>query len=80
MIIDDKTREACAVMELNNRIKTSTCGLDCGARCLLKVQIEGEVVQKITTYFFIGLFRLHGSGFILFPDDLWKYLYTEFPG
>ncbi len=36
-------------MEPKERISISTCGLDCGARCLLKVQVAGGVVEKITT-------------------------------
>jgi len=32
-----------------DRIITSACSFDCGARCLLQVQVAGRVVQKITT-------------------------------
>jgi anaerobic dimethyl sulfoxide reductase subunit A len=33
----------------SNRIVTSTCSFDCGARCLLQVHIAEGVVHKITT-------------------------------
>jgi anaerobic dimethyl sulfoxide reductase subunit A len=36
-------------MEPKERISSSTCGLDCGARCLLKVQVAAGVVERITT-------------------------------
>ncbi|MBI5605670.1 MAG: molybdopterin-dependent oxidoreductase [Deltaproteobacteria bacterium] len=36
-------------MENKDRTYTSTCGLDCGSRCLLKVFVENGVVRKITT-------------------------------
>ncbi len=36
-------------MENKNHTYTSTCGLDCGSRCLLKVQVEGGQVKRITT-------------------------------
>ena len=36
-------------MEIKDRTYISTCGLDCGSRCLLKVQVEGGKVKKITT-------------------------------
>jgi DmsA/YnfE family anaerobic dimethyl sulfoxide reductase A subunit len=36
-------------MESKDRVFISTCGLDCGSRCLLKVGVEEGVVQKITT-------------------------------
>ncbi len=36
-------------MENKDRTYISTCGLDCGSRCLLKVQVEGGKVKKITT-------------------------------
>ena len=37
------------MMEIKEGVHTSTCGLDCGSRCLLKILVEGGVVQKITT-------------------------------
>jgi anaerobic selenocysteine-containing dehydrogenase len=36
-------------MENTNRTYISSCGLDCGSRCLLKVQVAGGQVSKITT-------------------------------
>jgi anaerobic dimethyl sulfoxide reductase subunit A len=41
--------ERCKIMEHKDHIITSTCGVDCGARCLLKVQVAGGVVQRIAT-------------------------------
>ncbi|MEW6266893.1 MAG: molybdopterin-dependent oxidoreductase [Thermodesulfobacteriota bacterium] len=35
--------------ETKNGIVISTCGLDCGARCILKVRVEEGKVQSITT-------------------------------
>jgi anaerobic dimethyl sulfoxide reductase subunit A len=37
------------MMENKEGTYISTCGLDCGSRCLLKVQVEGGKVKKITT-------------------------------
>jgi anaerobic dimethyl sulfoxide reductase subunit A len=34
--------------EPSDRIVTSTCSYDCGARCLLQVHVSDGVVQKIT--------------------------------
>jgi anaerobic dimethyl sulfoxide reductase subunit A len=36
-------------MENKDHNCISTCGLDCGSRCLLKVQVEGGKVKRITT-------------------------------
>ena len=36
-------------MENKNHTYISTCGLDCGARCLLKVRVENGRVHSITT-------------------------------
>jgi len=36
-------------MENEDRTYISTCSLDCGSRCLLKVQVEGGKVKRITT-------------------------------
>ncbi len=36
-------------METKEGTYTSSCGLDCGSRCLLKVQVEGGRVKRITT-------------------------------
>jgi anaerobic dimethyl sulfoxide reductase subunit A len=36
-------------MDNNDRLFFSTCGLDCGSSCLLKVRVKGGIVQGITT-------------------------------
>lgn len=36
-------------MDIKDGLHISTCGLDCGSRCLLKVFVENGVVRKITT-------------------------------
>jgi anaerobic selenocysteine-containing dehydrogenase len=35
--------------EVGDNIRISTCGLDCGSRCLLKVRVKEGLVQSITT-------------------------------
>ena len=37
------------MMEIEDNIRISTCGLDCGSRCLLKVRVEEGRVHSITT-------------------------------
>ena len=37
------------MMEIEDNIRISTCGLDCGSRCLLKVHVEDGRVHSITT-------------------------------
>jgi anaerobic selenocysteine-containing dehydrogenase len=36
------------VMEAKEGTYISSCGLDCGSRCLLKVQVEGGRITRIT--------------------------------
>ena len=36
-------------MDNNDRLFFSTCGLDCGSSCLLKVKVKEGIVQRITT-------------------------------